>query len=381
MSENTESTYKVPLTEIVEIKEHFNADALEVAIVYGFQVIVKKGEFKAGDRIIYIPVESVISPELDAHLFPEGSKIKLHKRKIKQIRIRKLASQGMVLKLEDVQAVYGFTPDKLEKDYKEKIKIVKYEPEAPKFQSAGGTNKKRDRPLENSAFQKYNGLTNIKWCPFMFKEGEFVVYQEKIHGTNSRAGKLPFAANTLIKKIKKFFGLTPKFEFCYGSNNVQLQQRKGYTGFYGEDVYGRVFKELDVESKLEDNETVYGEIYGEGIQKNYDYGLKGEQKFILFDVKIKRADGTQYWLDPDVVKVFAKERGFDVVPELYRGPFLGLDHAKELTLGKSVLSPSQKVREGVVVKAVDNYSDERGNKRALKCISEKYLDKEQTEFH
>ena len=224
-------------------------------------------------------------------------------------------------------------------------------------------------------------MTNIKWCPFTFEEGEIVSYQEKIHGTNSRAGLLPFAANTILKKIKRFFGLTPEFEFCYGSNNVQLQQRKGYTGYYGEDLYGRVFKELNVESKLRPNEIIYGEIYGEGVQKNYNYGLKGEQKFVLFDVKVLKEDGTQYWLSPDEVKTFAKQRGFDMVPEIYRGPFLGLDHAKEMTLGKSILAPSQKVMEGLVVKAVERYSDERGNKRALKCISEKYLDKDQTDFH
>ena len=244
-----------------------------------------------------------------------------------------------------------------------------------------GGGKKRDKPLENSSFQKYNGLTNIKWCPFMFKEGEIVVYQEKIHGSNARAGKVPFAANTLLKKIKKFFGFAPKYEFCYGSNNVQLQQRKGYTGFYGSDVYGAVFQSIDAESKLKDGEVIYGELYGAGIQKNYDYGVKEGHKFILFDVKIIKEDGTQEWLSPDDVKNFAQDRGFDYVPELYRGPFVDLDHAKSFTLGDSVLEPKQKVREGLVVKSLERYNDERGNKRALKCISEKYLDKDQSDFH
>ena len=374
------SNFRVPLTEIIEIKEHFNADALEVAIVYGFQVIVKKGQYKAGDRVIYVPIDSILPNKLEAHIFPEGSKIKLHHNRVKQIRIRKLASQGMLISPEDILKVYGISKLKLEGDLKDKLEITKYEPPAPKFQKHG-EQKKRNKPLENSSFQKYNGLTNIKWCPFMFKEGEIVSYQEKIHGTNSRAGMLPFAANTLMKKIKKFFGLTPKFEFCYGSNNVQLQQRKGYTGFYGGDIYGRVFKELNTESKLKPNEIIYGEIYGEGVQKNYNYGLKNEHKFVLFDVKILECDGTQTWLSPDEVKDFAKERGFDFVPELYRGPFISLEHAKEMTLGKSMLAPSQKVMEGLVVKAVEGYSDERGNKRALKCISEKYLDKDQSDFH
>lgn len=376
------SNFRVPLTEIVEIKKHPNADRLDIAIIYGFQVVVKKDVFKKGDKIIYIPIDSVLIPELEYQIFSKDSKIKLSKHRVKQIRIRKLASQGMVVRLEDIKVVFGFTPNELEKDYKDEIKVIKYEPPTPKFQSSMGGGVRKVKPLENPNFQKYNGLTNIKWCPFLFKEGEEVVYQEKVHGSNSRASILPFAANTLLKKIKKFFRLTPKFEFCYGSNNVQLQQRKGYTGYYGEDVYGRVFKELNVEPKLKPNEIIYGEIYGEGIQGNYSYGLKGEQKFVLFDVKILEWDGTQTWLSPDKVKAFAKERGFEMVPEIYRGPFISLEHAKEATLRASELAPSQKVMEGLVVKAVDNYSDERGNKRALKCISEKYLDRsDNTDYH
>lgn len=375
-----ERTYKVPLTEILQVNDHPSADRLDVCTVYGFQVIAKKGQYRPGDKILYVPVDSIIQPELEYELFPPDSKIRLTKGRIKQIRIRQLASQGMLIDPEVIKKVYNFTPDTLEEDYSEKVKIVKYEPPAPKFQQQGPS-KQRNKPKENANFQKYNGLTNIKWCPFMFQENELVTYQEKIHGTNARAGIVPAQANTFWKKVKKFFGLLPKYEFVYGSNNVQLQERDDYTGFYGTDVYGTVFKELNVQKKLKPNEVIYGEIYGEGLQKNYHYGVRGKHKFVLFDVKIVHEDGGQEWLDPDKVAEFARERGFDMVPELYRGPFSGLDHVKSFTLGDSVLAPTQKVREGLVVKAVKGYCDERGNKRALKAISEKYLDKDQSDFH
>lgn len=375
-----ERTYKVPLTTITDIKPHDNADRLEFAIVYGFQVIVKKGDYKVGDQVLYVPIDSILSPQLEYEIFGEGSKIKLTKGRVKQIRIRGLASQGMLINPSVIQKVYNFTPDKLEENYAEKVKIIKYEPPAPKFQQQG-PQKKRDKPKVNSNFQEYNGLTNIKWCPFMFKEGELVTYQEKIHGTNARAGIVPSQANTFWKKVKKFFGMLPKYEFVYGSNKVQLQDRDDYTGFYGTDIYGTTFANIDIKNKLKENEVVYGEIYGEGIQKNYHYGVRGEHKFILFDVKVLDEDGTQRWLNPDEVAEFAKERGLDMVPEVYRGPYSNLDHVKLFTEGDSVLAPVQKVREGVVVKAVSGYNDERGNKRALKAISEKYLDKDQTDFH
>lgn len=375
MSEN----FKVPLTKILEIHPHPNAHSLELATIYGYQVVVKKGVYEKGSEIIYVPIDSIIPAELEYELFPPDSKIKLSKQRVRQIRIRKLASQGMVVPKEAIKAVYNFEPTKLEEDLAERLRIKKYEPPTPSFQRAGEA-KDKIKKKENTNFQKYNGLTNIKWCPFMFGEGETVVYQEKIHGTNARAGLVPFQANTLLKKIKKFFGIAPKFEFCYGSNNVQLQQKTNYSGFYGEDIYGNVFKKIDVKSKLRPGEVVYGEIYGQGIQKNYHYGTS-EHKFVLFDVKVINEDGTQVWLSPDEVIEFAEERGFDMVPELYRGPFFNVEHTKDFTLGNSVLCPKQAVREGLVVKSVNHYNDERGNKRALKVISEKYLDKDQSDFH
>jgi RNA ligase (TIGR02306 family) len=322
--------------------------------------------------MIYIPIDSILPKNLEDHLFPEESKVKLHKSRVRQIRLRKIASQGMLITPEEIKAVFGFAPNDEERDYSKELQVKKYQPPAPKFQSSMGGGGRKVRALENPMFHQYNGLNNIKWFPTLFKDDEIVVIQEKIHGTNARAGKLPFVANTLWKKIKKALKLVPAFEFCYGSNRVQLQERSGYTGFYGEDVYGRVLKSTDAEAKIKDGETIFGEIYGEGIQKGYNYGLK-DQRFILFDVKVLDYEGKQRWLSPDEVKAFAQERGFDMVPEVYRGPF-SMALAKELTKGDSILEPSQKVREGVVVKAMHNYSDDRGNNKALKVISEAYLD-------
>ena len=79
MEEQSGSTYKVPLTEIVAIEPHPNADRLEIATVYGFQVIVKKDAHKVGDRMIYVPIDSILPQNIEDYLFPEDSKVKLTK--------------------------------------------------------------------------------------------------------------------------------------------------------------------------------------------------------------------------------------------------------------------------------------------------------------
>jgi len=371
------STFKVPLTKIVEILPHPNADRLEIAKVYGFEVVVKKDAYKAGDKVIYIPIDSILQQRLEDHLFPPDAKIKLNKHRVRQIRIRKVASQGMLISPHDIEAVWGRLPETLEHDYQSIVGVRKYEPPA---RGSSQPNAPRAKKLENPYFRKYNGINNIKWFPHKFKADQEVVVQEKIHGSNVRFGIVPFSANTLWKKIKKLFGFAPKWEFCYGSNNVQLQDRRKFKGYYGEDIYGKLLQQCGAQAKVMGGEIVYGELYGDGVQKNYNYGCKsGEHKLVIFDVKTLDSDGTWRWRDPEWVQAYAKERGFDFVPVLYEGPFDEV-LVKTFTLGPSVLAPSQKVREGVVIKSKLEY-DKGGEKQCLKMISEKYLDKEQSDYH
>lgn len=371
------SVYKVPLTTIVAIGPHDNAERLEIATVYGFQVVVGKGKYKAGDQIIYIPIDSILPQWLEDKLFPEGSKITLHHHRVRQIRIRKLASQGMVIDLDDVKEKVNPSYLKLEQNLAEILGITKYEPPQRANHSANPP-KLRNRPLENPRFHKYGGVDNIKWFPTFFTDKE-VVIQEKLHGSCCRASYAKTSANTLWKKVLNFFGRLPKYEYCYGSNNVQLQERSSYTGFYGTDVYGAVLEKVGAFKKLKPGESIFGELIGPSIQKNYDYGHL-EHHFVLFDVKVEREDGSQEYLDPEQVEAYAKERGFDFVPVLYSGPF-NAALAKEMSSGPSVYNPIQKVREGVVIKARTGYG-ENSSKKALKLINEAYLDdKSNTDFH
>lgn len=363
------STYKVPYTTILDIQSHPNADRLSIATVYGFQVIVSKGRYKVGDKAVYIPIDSILPEKLEKKLFPEDSKIKLNNSRVRQIKIRGLASQGMLINPDEISDLVNPAYLQDEQDLKKILNVTKYEPpvKATRLQGPPG---QRSKKTENPLFHKYNGLDNIKWFPNKFNEQSMVVIQEKLHGTNARAAIQPYAANTMKKKIMQFLRLAPKVENCYGSNNVEISAKSTYKGFYGEDVYGSVFSKLDVFNKIKFGESVFGEIVGPGIQKGYTYSLK-EHAFVLFDVKVLQPDGTQKWLNPSEVKEFAIERGFQFVPVVYEGPF-NKELAYSLSRGPSLFDPKEKVREGIVIKAAENYSVE-GNKQALKWVSEDYL--------
>lgn len=76
-----------------------------------------------------------------------------------------------------------------------------------------------------------------------------------------------------------------------------LFKKKSKTHFYPTDVWSEIVKKYSIKEKLwevaksmtiEDlgsGLVLYGEIYGAGIQKNYEYGLK-DTEFQAFDIKI-----------------------------------------------------------------------------------------------
>lgn len=400
--------FQVAFTKIKSIVPHPNPEVLrlEIATVYDFQVVVQKGKYKVDDIALFIPVDSVLNQELETLILGPDPKIKFNNHRVRQIRIQKFPSQGLLVDVSTINKYFNemFDDDypsdfKLEEDYQTILNIKKYEPPVPSYLQNPQTRK--EKPLENPLFHKFNGLENIKWYGELFKDGEEVLIQEKLHGSNCRAGKLKAAKPKLthiLNELNVFnwrgaFNLTKKlikmtlncnvvyYENVYGSNMVELTNRDGNSGFYGENVYLKVLNRVNAFDKIKENEIVYGELIGEGIQQNYSYGHK-EHHFVIFDVKIiSNGSEETHWLTPYQVELYAKERGFDVAPRLYVGPF-NKQIAYELTKGPSVYCPKQLVREGIVIKAI-NYNDKTcaGNKKALKWISEKYLDKEQSDFH
>lgn len=377
-------SFKVPVTRILNITPHSNAERLEIATIYGFQVVIPKGRYGVNSKVVYIPVDSILPADIETKLFPPEAKIKLHHNRVRQIRIRGLASQGMVVDPDDLESfVSDIHNIEDESDLATILDINKYEPPAPSAQQGSTrTGMRRNKRTDHSLFHSYNGLDNIKWTPFAF-DGEEVVVEEKLHGTNCRVSLLPSQPNTFWKKVQKFFGILPKYEINYGSNNVQISRQNNYVGFYGEDIYARALKSVDAFKKLKPNEIVYGEVIGDGIQKNYHYGHT-TPTFVVFDVKEYNENTGEFrWLSAEEVTTYCSERGFSRAPVLYTGLY-DKELVQSLTKGPSVYNPSQKVREGVVIKSRTGYNNIycHSQRKSLKLISEDYLDdKSNTDNH
>ena len=76
------------------------ADKIEVAEVLGWECVVKKDEFKVGDKIIYIEIDSIL-PER-----PEYEFLRDRKFRIKTIKLKGQISQGLILPLKNLDVFY-----------------------------------------------------------------------------------------------------------------------------------------------------------------------------------------------------------------------------------------------------------------------------------
>ncbi len=367
--------FKVEVCTIDEILPHPNADRLQLAKVKGWQCVIPLDKFKVGDVVVYIPVDSILPVELEAKLFPIDSKIKLSGSRIRAIKIRQLVSQGMVETLENV----GFTGpwskyELIGQDISKDLGITKYEPPVPEFQKGSGQGGPASKKNKNSNFKVYTKFPRMQNYPNMFTPDEIVVVTEKIHGTNFRAGWVPFEPTNWWKKFLKFIGMAPKWQFVYGSHYVQISEKFLYDGFYDKNVYAEQVKAYDLDKRIKKGQVIYGEIYGSGIQKNYSYGMKDKRDLVIFDIM---QDGK--YLSYDDFKREANEMYIKTCPELYKGPIKDAN-IDSLMQGDSIMAPVQKVREGCVVKPL-NENSETGFRKGVKVINPEYLLKDTTDFH
>ena len=207
--------------------------------------------------------------------------------------------------------------------------------------------------------------------------GNYFANDTLVHNSNVRYGNLKIAkAKGFFNFFRYYWNLwtKKKYEFVYGSHNVQLSNTNKKS-FYKENVYLSIAKCYNLANVIPKDTILYGEIFGPGIQKGYDYSLK-EIDIRFFDVKVNGK-----YVNVIECKRIIKELGLLMTPELYCGILMNVD-LNNLKSGPSVFDPNQKVREGCVVKSINEVNDFQVGRKILKCINETYLlNKNNTDFH
>jgi len=98
------------------------ADAIEKATVLGWQLVVKKNEFKARDLAVYCEIDSIMPDR------PEFEFLKPRGMRVRTIRLRGQVSQGICFPLSILPNDFKIEEDA---DCTEVLGIEKYEPPIP----------------------------------------------------------------------------------------------------------------------------------------------------------------------------------------------------------------------------------------------------------
>lgn len=358
------------VAKIDEIKEIIGADKIEQARIGGWNCIIQKGQYNVDDLVVVATTDAVIPVTLSDAM--EVTNYLRKGQRVRTVKLRGVYSECLIIPIKYAEKLTHPKSKWAEgTDMMELLGIVKYEPPVKQITLGSG---RKIRYQDNPNFIVYYKFPNQKNVPDMFNEEDDVQITRKIHGTNARYAVVKKVKLSLWDKVKKFFRVADKwidYDFCYGSHNVE--KGSDSQGFYSTDVWREIADKYEIKKKLwnfvklnslEDTGsgiTLYGEIYGAGIQKGYDYGLE-EIKFVGFDIMI---DGK--YLDTLNTKL--------ILTDLLRLP-----HVEELYVGKwnkevqdkyvvNNFIPGTKVpHEGIVVKSI---TGERS--KISKVINNDYL--------
>lgn len=358
------------IAKIKEVKAIEGADNIELVIAGGWNAITKKGEFKVGDETIIATTDAVIPESLS-----EDMEVTSYLRKgtrVRTVKLRGVYSECLIIPMKYLKGkvTMGNWDTKEGTDCMEFLGITKYEPPVKQVQLSSG---KKIRYQSNPAFHVYYKFPNLKNVPGMFTETDLVQITRKIHGTNARYGIVKKRKLSFWDKCKKFLRLADEwieYEYVYGSHNVE--KGSDSQGFYDTDVWRMVADKYNIKNKLwqyvkrhhpseiGSGVILYGEIYGPGIQKNYDYGLK-ELEFAGFDFSINGEYCNMYRTWNVLLALMLPH-----VPVLYEG-YWSQEIQDRFTFNNFIES-TKVPHEGIVTKHI---SGERN--KVAKIINPEYL--------
>jgi len=350
---------------VTEVKAIEGADNIELGVIGGWNAIIKKGEYKVGDLTVIATTDAVIPVELS-----DAMNVTNYLRKgqrVRTVKLRGVYSECLIIPITYIQGVKRYEGF----DAMEMLGVFKYEPPAVPIQLASG---RKFKYHQNPNFGIYYKFPNLKNVAGMFTEEDRVEITRKLHGTNARYGIVKKRKLSVWDRIKKFLHVADElvgYEYVYGSHNVE--KGSDSQGFYSTDVWRTIAEKYDIKRKLREQAMlyfregllgsgviIYGEIYGAGIQKNYDYGLK-DIEFAGFDLvvggKYEGAFYTKYVMDL---------MQLPHVPILYVGPWS--QETQDKFVFNNNIEGTKVPHEGIVIKHV---SGERN--KVAKVINPDYL--------
>ena len=334
---------------------------IELALIDGWQCVIKKGEFKPGDSCVYFEIDSLLPIEDRYEFLRKSSHITIKTPiigypkegfRLKTIRLKGQYSQGLALpissfpelKVAGDQVIVGGEVRRIKDDIADLLNVVKYDPPLPASLSG----------IAKGNFPSFIPKTDeerIQNLPYIFDEcvDEEFECTEKVDGSSMTV-----------------YFYDGEFGVC--SRNLELKESDSNTFWKVANKSG-LRKYL---TGLNRNLALQGEVAGEGIQKN-PLHLKG-QEFFLFN--IYDIDNCRYFSSRERSEFFRDMEDLNIfhVPVISSEmkvfeEYKTVDELLEFATSKSKLNENRN-REGVVFKSLNKIN---GKLLSFKAISNKYL--------
>jgi RNA ligase (TIGR02306 family) len=172
---------KLASIEVIKnIREHGNADSLEIAKVLGWQTVVKKNIHKEGDKVVFITIDTIV-PRYTWSAFLADSKNPDKPIRIKNIKLRGEFSSGLVIPLSEFNAS-PFKDYDEGTDITEIIGITKYIKEIPANLSGETLG---DFPTNlASKTDEDNGLNDPNLVDKVLNHDPYITVTQKLDGSS-----------------------------------------------------------------------------------------------------------------------------------------------------------------------------------------------------
>ena len=338
------------IRKIKEINPIEGADAIELAVVDGWQVVVAKNVgHQVGDLVVYCEIDSFLPIEPEFEFLRKSSYKKMGDQegfRLKTIKLRGQISQGLILPYSVIPIAQFATAADLPEgmDVSEMLGIVKYEPPIP-AQLAGRVKGTFPSFLRKTDEERIQNLEK-EYTEWTLSSKHQFYATEKLDGSS-------------------FTCYIKNGEFGVCSRNMDLLETEDNT-------FWAVARKLDLENKLRSfgkNICFQGEMVGSGIQGNH-YNMKDQTVFFynIFLIDEREYVGYDEFrnmlfdLDLACVPVLSYPFNFPADSEAAFPTVSALLRSAE---GKSVLNDKVE-REGLVIRSMDRTI-------SFKAISNKFL--------
>lgn len=303
-------------TKIKEVEAIEGADAIEKAYVLGWQLVIRKGDFKVGDLCVYCEIDSIMPDK------PEFEFVRTRSNRIKTIRLRGQISQGICFPLsvlpEDLEIVEDM-------DVTEIIGVINFEP-----------------PIPANLAAEVKGL----FPSFIPKTDETrVQVLEKV--LNTYAGTSCYVTEKLDGSSVTFYMREGEFGVCSRNLDLQFNESNSMWKFA---IENRLEEKLEA---LNMNIALQGEIIGEGIQKN-KYRSRGQS---IYFFNVFEIDAYRYFSLHEV-KGLLTDLELKMVPVLEENYLL--ENSIEALISKSKMKSvlnKDTIAEGIVIRPVEEKID------------------------